>query len=336
MSGVIEHDEVTVVGDDERRLAVGDPSARFSVKQYQAIYNQITGRFEQIKKRYSNNLMIEMSEIEQLNHKIMQLCDVHKIIATNQTVAVFHEKERKEQFSSFDRFKLYNSNCTSPTLSIALKYNFSIIPGDLEKPQEYTIYVRLVSRIASIKNMQENGPPFFSGTVLPSLLSQSTVELKIDYVDYVIARGFFEAVDEWIDGCKAVSDPPFLRRLQKRSALIPDVAQVLTALLMIVLTVNEVESLFSSQANSATIARSFVIYAGWSFIFIKLMELVGSMIEQAVDSYPVISYLKINRGDEKIIDKFKNNRKKVVVKFISACILTLILGFISSNLAEMF
>lgn len=118
------------------------------VKVYQDVYHQITGRTEEIRKRYSENILVTFDEIEQLHHKLKQICDVHNIVASNEVVTVFHEKERKEQFTSFERFRAYNANAASPTVSVVLKYNFSILLPGLTRPQEYAVTVRLASRVA--------------------------------------------------------------------------------------------------------------------------------------------------------------------------------------------
>jgi hypothetical protein len=114
MGAVIEHPDN---GDSNIEvIRVGDTESRVPLKVYQDIYHQVTGRTEQVRKRYSDNLLVEFAELEQLHFKIQQLCDVHKIIACNETISVFHEKERKEQFTSFERFRAYNANAASPTL----------------------------------------------------------------------------------------------------------------------------------------------------------------------------------------------------------------------------
>jgi len=92
MSEIIEHDDA----GNGRVVRVGQTHTQVSLKVYQDIYHQVTGRTEQIRKRYSNNILAEFSDLEQLHHKISQLCDVHHVVARNETISVFHDKERNE------------------------------------------------------------------------------------------------------------------------------------------------------------------------------------------------------------------------------------------------
>jgi len=190
LSEIVEHRDQ----GSGRILRVGDTNSSVSVKVYQDIYHQITGRTEQIRKRYSDNLLIEFPELEQLHIKVMQLCDVHNVVASNETVSVFHDKERKEQFTSFERFRAYNANAASPCVNVVLRYNFSVIPAGLQKPQEYVVSIRLTSRVALLQQAEEDAPPFMRSRII-SFMSENTAEVTVDYADYVIARGFIEAFD---------------------------------------------------------------------------------------------------------------------------------------------
>jgi hypothetical protein len=65
---------------------------------------------------------------------------------------------------------------------------------------------------------------------------------------------------------------------------------------------------------------------------LTLASAAGDMIENAIDSYPVLSYLKLNRGDSNLIDEFQGKKTKVNIQFIGGCLLTIILGVISCKL----
>ena len=186
MSEIIESDDRA----NDSIVRIENSNTQLSIKQYQDIYHQITGRTENIRQRYSENLKIDFSEIEQLHFKVMQLCDVHNVVAKNETVSIFHEKERKEQFTSFERFKTYNRNTTKPTVNVHLKYNFSIILPGTNKPQEYVVSIRLTSRLAMNKQMEEEVPPYLRGRYF-GFSTRHIAEISVDYADYVVASPNF-------------------------------------------------------------------------------------------------------------------------------------------------
>lgn len=304
------------------------------MKTYQDVYHQITGRTEQIRQRYPDNLLIEFSELEQLHHKMMQLCDVHHVVAKNEIISVFYEKERKEQFTSFDRFRKYNANSASPSVSVVLKYNFSIIPADLQRPQEYIVTIRLTSRVAMIQQMEKEAPPFMRGRVF-GYLSENTAEVTVEYADYIIARGFLEAFDEWIKGCKTTAKKQWLIILRRWSHLIPNFMRNVAVVLIAIFALRSIPDFFSVPTNPEKGARFLVIYSASIYIILSLTSAAGEMIENAIDSYPILSYLKLNRGDSNLIDEFKTRKAKVIFQFIGGCVIAIILGIISSKLEKL-
>lgn len=329
MSELIEHSDN---GNGQGEVvAIGNDQSPISLKIYQDIYHQITGRTEQIRQRYTDNILIDFSEIEQLHFKIMQLCDVHTVIASNELISVFHEKERKEQFTSFERFKAYNSNTTKPTVNVVLRYNFSILLSDRKQPQEYIVTVRLTSRVAMLHAMEEDVPPFMRGRIL-GLSTMHTAEVSVEYADYVIARSFLEAFDEWIEGCNTKPKNRMLDIAQEYSHLVPKSLQLLLVSVLLYFCVKESANFLSSSSPEEW-GRFFIIFAGTFYFVNSISESAGRIIEKSIDNVQQISYLKLNKGDEKLIEKFSDRNKSTFWKFAGGCLLTVILSIVSSKIA---
>lgn len=330
MSEIIEH------GDrgNNRTLQVGDANSAVSVKVYQDVYHQITGRTEQIRQRYSDNVLLEFQDIEQLHFKVMQLCDVHHVVARNESVSVFHDKERKEQFTSFERFRIYNSNATSPCVSVVLKYNFSITPAGVLKPQEYIVTVRLTSRVAVLQQAEEDAPPFMRGRMV-SFLSENTAEVTVEYTDYVIARGFVEAFNEWIRGCKCTPKARGLNTLRRWSHLIPQLIRMSLVLLIAWFALQAAPAFFTSETTPLAWARFLILYSTGAFVLVSLGSAAGEVIEAAVDTFPTLSYLKLNKGDERLIADFQSRKNRAIGKFLGGAALSIILGILSAKLEKL-
>lgn len=327
MGEIIEHGD----NGNPPSVRVGDGGTLVSAKVYQDIYHQVTGRTEQIRKRYSKNLLIEFSEIEQLHHKITQLCDVHNIIAKNETVSVFHHKERKEQFTSFERFRAYNANAASPSVNVVLKYNFSIALAGLDRPQQYVVTVRLTSRVAMLEQMASEAPPFMRWRFF-GFFTGNTAEVTVEYADYVVARGFLEAFDEWISGCRTEPDVAAVTFLQRWSHVLPKTLQVASALLVAYFSLKAVPTFFTAT-DPQVWARFVIVFGSAFFLITNLAGAAGRVLEEAIDSFNVLSYLNLNKGDKKLIEDFSKRKRGVAMKFLFGCVVTLVLGVASSKIA---
>ncbi len=332
MSEIVEHGD----SGNARPIPSANNSPAFSIKEYQAIYHQITGRTEQIKKRYTDNVLLDMTDLEQLHHKICQLCDVHNVVASNETISVFHNKDRKEQFTSFDRFRAYNANATNPCVNVVFKYNFSIIPGGLQRPhpQEYVVAIRLTSRVGLMAQAEEDAPPFMRGH-LWSFILDHTAEITVDYTDYVVARGFVEAFDEWLRGCKSIPKTVWLNRLRAFSNFIPKALQLIMVVLIAYFALHSIPEYFSADSTVDKWARFSVIYLAASFVVLKIASMAGDLIEEAVDTYPTLSYLKLNKGDERLIERFGVQKVGKIIMAISGALMSIVLGIISAKLEKL-
>jgi hypothetical protein len=326
---LIEH------GDDGSsvvRIGGANGEASVSLKVYQDIYHQVTGKTEEIRKRYTDNLLIDFSEIEQLHHKILQLCDVHRVVARNETISIFHDQERKEQFTSFERFKAYNTNTASHTVSVVLQYSFSIIPGGLNKPQEYSVEVRLSSRIAEIQEIERDAPPFVEGGFF-GFMAGPTAEVRVSYVDYVIARGFIEAFSEWVKGCRTTPTNKWIKALQAKTNYFPDFGRQLTMIGIAYFALGAVSEF--DLTKQETVVRFFIIY----FTAFHALGYVGAhafkMAAQVIDSHVEISYLYLNKGDKKLIEDYSDRKTGRIIKSVGAAVVAVILGIVAAKLERL-
>src|SRR5690606_4253036 len=178
-------------------------------------------------------------------------------------------------FTSFERFRAYNSNTASPTVSIVLRYNFSIIPAGIERPQEYVVSIRLTSRVAMLQQIEKEAPPFVRGHLV-GIVALNIAEVTVDYADYVIARGFIEAFDEWVKGCKKTPPLAWLDHFRRWSHLAPGVAKILAGSLVSWFAFFAIPTFFSAATSPDIWARFFVVYAGGALIMVPLMGAMGN------------------------------------------------------------
>lgn len=330
MTNIIEHGDA----GNGSTVHVGEAQHQVSLKVYQDIYHQVTGRTEQIRKRYSENLLIGMSELHQLHHKICQLFDVHNVVAKNANITVFHDKERKEQFTSFERFQAYNANTASPTVNVVLKYNFSLIPAGLQRPQEYVVTLRLTSRIAAVRQLEADAPPFMLGRLF-GLLGGPVAEITVEYADYVIARGFLEAFEEWVKGCKANPKSQTLINLRRYSHWTASVLQLVVAAVLVFFALEAIPSFLLPNAAQAATVRFLVVFLGGAYILLKLAHIAGRSIEQTIDGFPEISYLCLNKGDERLIEEAEREKPYALVSLAIGALGSIAIGIVSSKLERL-
>ncbi|MFT6791584.1 MAG: hypothetical protein ACJA04_000788 [Cellvibrionaceae bacterium] len=160
----------------------------------------------------------------------------------------------------------------------------------------------------------------------------NTAEVSVEYADYVIARSFLEAFNEWIDGCSSKPKNKALDFTQEHSHLIPKTLQLLLAAILIYFCLTESPEFLASTLPQDW-GRFFILFGGAFYFVTSLSESAGRIIEKSLDNSQQLSYLKLNKGDEKLIAKFSDRNKSTFWKFTGGCVLTIFLGVISSKIA---
>ncbi|MHA1055851.1 hypothetical protein [Enterobacter mori] len=306
------------------------------LKMYQEAYHYITGKTEKISFKSSADLLIDFDELNQIHHKISQLCDVHNIIARSESITIFHTKERKENFTSFDRFKIYNKSITSPTLTALMEYNFSILPAGSVNPQQYKVTIRLNSRVSLMKQMKDEAPAFMRGRIF-GFMYGPTADISVEYADYVIARSFVEAMQEWVDGCrKSDSKLKTLQKLQGVSHFIPGVVSFVNGLLLTYFFIKNVPVVLNVNSSYLEVLQYGILFFASFMLTSKIATFLGGTIETSIDRYTPLSYLSLNKGDERVIDDYKKEKSSNVLSFFFSTFSTVVLGVVSSLIANAF
>tara|TARA_R110000868_G_scaffold266274_1_gene525236 strand:+ start:121546 stop:122550 length:1005 start_codon:yes stop_codon:yes gene_type:complete len=322
-------------GDDaSRQILAGDSGGLVDVKVYQAIYNQLTGKSEKATDRYTDNIVVDFDDVRMIYEKIHQSAKVHNVIAENFNVTFFHLKNKKSQFSSYEKMMNYDRSYPNPIISIVLKFHYSIILPEINKPQEYIVTARIMSRVAKAKQVNEDSPPFMRGRFFPMFKDQ-TAEISVEYVDYIVARTFLDAFRDWMESCTKITDPKFISFLQKWSFLSTRIGAMIGLCLSAMLCIQFADKW---EMESYDLLQFYQFLAGsavFSFFLFTVFIEIFRIIEMSIDSFPIMSYLKVNKGDIALISDVERSKNKIVWKMLSAIVFPIFLGVVASQISSL-
>lgn len=306
-----------------------------SFQLYQDIYNQITGRTEQLAKSYKKSIKLEFSDIEQLDLKVKQILEQWKIVAANSSYTIYFNKNQKETFSSIERFKTYNSSSNSCSETISIKYFFSVAVPATNRVQNYTVDIQLNSRIV-VQQRLLSEIPFSAPPGLINLMGLKTAEIRIDFVDYVMARTISTAFDEWVDSLHESEKNLVTDFLKKKSHYIPVVMKLLTLTLILFFIFSKIPNYIGGNFLPIS-AAYFLFFSGVSVFFgYKIASKFGRYIEYSLDSTTEISYLKLTKGDEKNIESSVAKNTKQFRNAIAGLLATFILNLLAKYISTKF
>lgn len=298
------------------------PNEDFTLAQ--AVYHSVTGKTEKLTRNFSTNYRVTMMDLEQLHAKCTQMVTQWAVCQSNSNVSIQHLDDNKEQFSSFDRFRIYDSSRTSPAESVSYRFNI-LIDGkgaDARQGHPYSITVRIVSRLALLKRLDEDQAPAH----WLRMLGVYTIVVEIDYVDYAIARNMMSMVDSWISQVEAEPNWKAFLWIQNRSQWIPALFQPAMATLCGWALYLTAPIVLSSTESISILAQFLIVAFVGIMVSAQIAKMLGSIIESAIDLMMPLSYLKLNKGDEKIIRCGEISRRFLFLKVFVALGITVVQG----------
>ena len=211
------------INADANRNVTTEGGHVVSFQAVQDIYNEITKKTESLNKTFQLNHKTTINDIIQLNHKFEQTIEQYNVSSKNCSVTVYHTNDSKQTFSSFDRFKIYDSSNLSPIENVHVEYNFLILLPTGEKARNYKVVIDITSRSALISKMRKdaNFPIAFS-----RFATAWTGRFHIKYVDYAVARSIYTALDQWFNGLEQTEASKFVKPIQNFSHFLPVIFEI--------------------------------------------------------------------------------------------------------------
>jgi membrane protein YqaA with SNARE-associated domain len=317
-SELIEHNE----SDESQMVNLG--SIPISMKTVQSIYNEITGKTESNSKTLRSHHEISFSDIKQLDLKITQLYEQYNVVSHTCAVTIYHIDDRKEQFSSFQRFELYDSSSSSPCENIRLEYNFLIVLPSTRKAQPYKIEIDLHSR-AALREKSDNEHGLQKRISI--IFATRTGRFSIEYVDYTVARNFEVAFEHWYSGVKKNKGSRFIEYLQDKSEHLPLIFKIISSFVILTVFYFHREVILGSKPSISSLFSSSLIAFGSVYVGGMISYKIGQICERVIDAQQTVSGLRLNRGDESAMSAFKQANEKNLWKLAIS-----LLGLIATNL----
>ena len=135
-------------------------------------------------------------DIDRLHDMLIQQVHLHqREIEPTVTVVVKYANDQNVTYSSWERYKAINTPVHSSTSDVTLKYEFLVRLPDTPQPQRCVVSVNIDSALPMIeqKSLDDDVFPFF----IISRPKWRTLNVKIDFVDYLLAKSFLNVVEEW-------------------------------------------------------------------------------------------------------------------------------------------
>ncbi len=326
--------DVAVIGE-------GTPNrTSVSLQVLQGIYHELTGKKEEVSKSYDEPFKVTIREFEQLHLRILQTCEQYQIKGLTTEFKIYYIDDTQDTFSSIERFKAFNAGSDSSVESVLFKYNFLILLPKVNQPQSYTITIRVASRIAVDKKMEND---MFEMPKILKIIGSRNAIVTIEYIDYVVARTFLNVIDGWFKVLPCTPRPAWMKKIKRHSDFFPLLFKYSVGIIVALIIFQIIPHVLKPASTLPTFAKFvFASFVGL-FAAYKLGGHLGRITENSLDSWTPISYIQLTDGDKKEIDHARTANRwavaKMIVSFAGSIVISiaaklvanLIVAFVSKN-----
>lgn len=304
------------------------------VSVLQALYHELTGKTESLSKFFDRQVLIVYEDLRQLNFKVLQQIEQYKSIGRNVTIKVNCTDERSQTFSSWEKFSQYDQSSTAAVSEIFITYEFLVELPAVKKFHRYKLEIRLVSGVAAGNFLSPFRMGLFRITGMPA-----PIIVRIEYVDYLVAKNFISTIDEWVKSLAEIKSHWHFPRLQRHSGhfrhIFPSctLAAAIYATYRLGITMN----VLAVPSNPKILLWGCI---GGVLMVLSTMlgRIFGMQVENHVDSTTPISAIKLTRGDERAFERrFQSNKRELLLAalFSSGAIATIFLNLVSDFILKM-
>ena len=322
---------ITTDGQSRDLLLFNDRDGRSisaTLKAYQCIYEHITGKPQKLSKQFSGIYCLKFGHLDQLNIKMEQILKTYNVAAKTLHITIFHEKNDREEFNSYESFSHYNISNEAPVIAVNFTYHFSIVYPQEKAIKDFITNIRLTPFVTD-----SDGDIAYR--MMQYRFLNITSFIEVEYTDYVIARTVLETIAEWMKSFETRKENRVLLFFQKHSNELSSALQLIYIAISLLLAYINVDKIFPVETNDMNLLMrvtiKIIFYFGLGFLLISYL---ASKIEMAINALGYRAEIEINEGDKKLNRNNGNQNKIVRRSIVIYGILSIVYNLISAALAS--
>jgi hypothetical protein len=182
----------------------------------QALYHAATGKTENLSKQLGKNYIVRRRDIDRLYFQILQQLEYYeKVAGPTVTIQVKFKNSEIQQFSSWERFRLFDDSRTEIVSSVVIKFEFVIrLPGTPD-PQRYVLTIDIDSKLPVVDDEEDDRASPVLAWFFSSLANLPSLTVSIDFIDYICAKNFSQIVEDWFNSLETSPDFKWLSRVRR-------------------------------------------------------------------------------------------------------------------------
>ncbi|MEV9616731.1 hypothetical protein [Aliarcobacter butzleri] len=305
-----------------------NPNNKLTFQEYQAIYSEITQKNEHLTKHYTKAFKLNKTHISHLKQLIDDILRQYNVISINTNISVYQSDNVKKHYSSIENFLTIDTTAKA-TEQIVIEYDLLIQVPNIEKKQSYKIVIKILSDVIAFSDAMNKLP-----IELLDMIEKNNIEIKIDYIDYTIAKSIINTFDEWVTDISDKNNK-FLSFIENQKKSFAFAIKNLIIFFSFMIVYTFIPKYISIANTDMQLFTKFIIVSiGLIYLSNKIASVFSIFIRTSLSFLQNFSSIELTPEDKKNIDIYESKKKSKVILFFITILLTLIYGVISSLIAN--
>lgn len=305
-------------------------------KAYQSMYYAVNAKPDCKSKAFTKNVIIELSDVYDLNRRIVDKFKTHYTDAGFKITVTIHFKNRKTiSLDSWNTFENYKWTEIEAINAITIKWDYNAQLPQYQLPQRHSLLVKMSDGIR---------PEEMINLVISGKLEEveeldrdiCPIVARVDFIDAILADELLYIVSQWAEGLRDITaeENRLIKSLKKNKRKICYIINYVTLFITLFCGITYLKNYISSIGVAtlgeipisciepmlniifAIIVSGFVAYS----IFYVLANIIFRALAEEVDTH----IFAITKGDKQQNELLKRRKNKNVIKIIINGILALI------------
>lgn len=303
----------------------------------QAIYHAVTGKTESLSRDFDGNVICTTADIDRLQAMITDQLNMYPMDVTpTTTIVVKTNHEQAITYSSWERFKALRVENHEVTSDFTIKSEAIFRLPNTPTPQRCVVNIVLDSSlpvIAKQRKEQEDVEAF--GLFLMMRPDWRTVSVKIDFVDFLLAKSIIRTVEEWFKTLRSTPKKPLNQFIMSRMNLIQRLVHQLERIgfAAYLATVAAIVSFQSINGVLMAVSLGLFVWAALSVYSVYLSRFVMRRTQNNV----IPAVILLTDGDISAFDEIERETNRPLLTLLSvfgSIMLAVALNVVASYLFE--
>jgi len=283
---------------------------------FKSIYYWANAKPDTQIKFFRKRKKIELSDIYDLNQRVNQKLNLHKIQTYIVSLNFILTEGNVKEYASWAEFERENWGTINQRVeSINLTWDLTFSIPTFAMPQRHTLKVRIGNAIPP-KDMFQ----IMFTSDEPSELMESQAEglVKIDFINQVLANELIQIVTNWQEGLKDVTKPKsIIRFLEKRERYIRSSIEYFVPIIIVSLSYLYHDLLcnhfnFSKELNLISIQKVALIFLTLFGFGQLIAKYLSSWFSKKVVKFKHENGIIISKGDKNYIEEINKENQSVL------------------------